>query len=455
MARSVGLDVHKRVVEACVLEPSGRIQSRCRFPCTREEIERFARGYLSSSDRVALEATTNTWGVVSLLRPWVSEVVVSNPMRTKAIAEAKVKTDKVDAKTLGDLLRTDFLPNVWQPDEATLSLRRLTARRAGLVADRTAIKNRIHSVLHQRLIATPMDEIFGKVGMAWLRTVSLDKEGRTAIDSDLRLLETLEKEIGLLDEELSKKGYGDPRVKLLMTLPGVDVSVAMTLLSAWGDIERFSEADKAASYLGLVPRTKQSAEHCYNGPITKEGRSHARWMLVQAAHHLGKHPGPLGVFFRRLVQKKGHNVAIVATARKLAVIAWHMLKHNEPYRYATPETTQAKLSRLRVKATGQRRPRSPRAGRERQATPEGCGRVQRVPALPEVYQAEGLPPALEPKELKEAERRMLRRMKITGFVQEIQKPKIVILKKRTVQNDPQQDAEGTSPKGPDPSSGGA
>src|SRR5207302_11482476 len=130
------------------------------------------------------------------------------------------------------------------------------------------------------------------------------------------------------------------------------VTVAQTVLAALGDVGRFPDGDHAASYLGLVPSTKQSAEHCYHGPITKAGNGHARWVLIQAAQHLRLHPGPLGVFFRRLAKKQNYNVAVVATARKLVVIAWHLLTNNEPYRYAQPRSTEGKLQRLRVKATG-------------------------------------------------------------------------------------------------------
>jgi hypothetical protein len=126
------------------------------------------------------------------------------------------------------------------------------------------------------------------------------------------------------------------------------------MLAAWGDAKRFPDGDHAASYLGLAPCTKQSAEHCYHGPITKRGNALARWMLIEAAQHLDKHPGPLGNFFRRLARKKNRNVAVVAAARKLAVIGWQMLTSGEPYRYAIPRSTEAKLAKLRGQATGRR-----------------------------------------------------------------------------------------------------
>ncbi len=418
--RYAGLDVHKQVIEACFLSADGQVLRRDRLALSRSYLETYAREILQPSDRVALEATTNTWAVVEILRPHVAEVVVSNPVTTKAIASAKVKTDKVDAAVLAHLLRLDYLPKVWQPDEATQQLRQLTGYRASLVSDRTRIKNRLHAVLAQRLLAPPQDRLFSAEGLAWLAELQLDAQGRMLIDSDLRLLAHVERELELLDQELCRRGYQQAQVKLLMTLPGVNVAVATALVAAVGDITRFRQADEVASYLGLVPSTKQSADHCYHGPITKAGRSHARWLLVQAAHHAAKHPGPLGVFFRRLAKKKNYNVAVVAAARKLAVIAWHMLVHNEPYRYAQPKPTQMKLARLRVKATGKKRTSGPRKGVKCQAKLPGGSRT--IKPLAQVYQEEALPAVSQ---LKPGERRMLARSGVDNFADSLAQEHVV------------------------------
>jgi hypothetical protein len=172
----------------------------------------------------------------------------------------------------------------------------------------------------------------------------------------------------------------------------VDVAVAESLLAALGDVDRFPDGNRAAAYLGLVPSTYQSGEHCYHGHITKQGRSHARWLLVQAAQHIDRHPGPLGVFFRRIARKKNRNVAVVATARKLVSIAWQMLKHNEPYRYAQPQTVQSKFDRLRLRATGKRRKTGSGKGSPRPASYGSGQRTRAVAALDAVYAAEQLPP---------------------------------------------------------------
>jgi transposase len=387
------VDVHKRVVEACVIDASGRVVERLRLALSRQYLETFARKVLRPTDHVALEATTNSWGVARLLQAQVASVTVSNPLATKAIAQAKVKTDKVDARVLAQLLRCDYLPAVWLPDEATQQMRELTSRRTRLSGQRTAIYNRLHAVLAMRLIVPPGKELFNEEGLEWLRQVSLDGQGRLLIDSDLRLLESVQRELAHLDRELAQRAWEDGRVRLLMTLPGVDVAVASALVAAWGDVTRFADGDHAAAYLGLAPSTRQSAEHCYHGPITKAGRSHTRWMLVQAAQHLGKHPGPLGHFFRKLLRRKNRNVAVVAGARKLAVIAWHMLTKNQPYRYALPKTTQGKLARLRVRVTGVRRRGGGIKGVKSQARLPGGSRT--IKPLGQIYQEEGLP-ALAP-----------------------------------------------------------
>ena len=355
------LDLHKKIVDAVLLDEHGAPAWCGRFPATRAALENFARAHLSPQYRVALEATTHTWAVVAILEPFVAEVVVSNPLRTRAIAAAKIKTDRVDALVLAQLLRSDFLPRVWQPDPQTRHLRSVSTERANLVADQTRLKNRIHAVLHQRLIEPPAGDLFQPASRRWLAQLELDPLGRHTLDRHLRQLARLQEELTALTDQLAVQAHADPRTRLLMTLPGIDFPVAQTLLAALGDVDRFPNADRAAAYLGLVPSTRQSAEHCYHGRITKQGNSHARWMLVQAAQSLARHPGPLGVFFRRLQKKKNRNVAVVATARKLVTVAWHMLRANEPYRYAQPATDLrgAVQQHGRVKRPGHRG-RSPR-----------------------------------------------------------------------------------------------
>jgi transposase len=111
----------------------------------RESIQTFAAECLQPSDQIVMEASTNTWEVTELILPRVAKVAIANPLKVKAITEAKTKTDKVDAEVLAQLFRCDFLPGVWIPDKKTRLLREMCAHRAALVADQTRIKNRIQS----------------------------------------------------------------------------------------------------------------------------------------------------------------------------------------------------------------------------------------------------------------------------------------------------------------------
>ena len=245
-------------------------------------------------------------------------------------------------------------------------------------------------MLARRLISAPEGEIFGGSGLAWLEKVDLEPFDRALVDADLRLLEAIERQSATIDAMIVTESYDDPDVQLLMTMPGLDYTVAHALKATLADIGRFPAADKAASYLGLVPSVKQSAGKCYHGPITKAGASQVRWLLVQAAQCVSRHPGPLGAFFRKLEKRKNRNVAVVATARKLVTIAWHMLKNKEPYRYAVPRSTDEKLASLRVRATGTKRKSGNPKGAK--CVPKlGTGESRTVHSLDEVYNRQDLP----------------------------------------------------------------
>ncbi len=387
------LDLHRREIEAATFDDDGRLTHRERLATSAPAIAAFAQAHLSPLHHLVVEATFNTWAIVDLLKPFVASITVSNPLLTKAIASAKIKTDKIDVTVLAHLLRLNYLPAVWTPDPATRELRRQTTERAYLTADRTRLKNRIHAVLHQRLIHPPVS-LFTDAGLHWLNQLSLDPVGRRALDRLLAQLTLIEQQILDSAYTLNVQAHADPRVRLLMTLPGVGSATAQTLLAALGDLSRFPTANHAAAYLGLVPSTSQSGDKTYHGPITKRGSSHARWMLV--AQNVDDHPGPLGAFFRKLARKKKRNIAVVATARKLVILAWHLLPTNQPYRYAIPRSTEEKLRKLRVEATGQRRKTGPPRGQFAPPLLAPGVRSRLTKSLPDIYLSEDLPPLTPP-----------------------------------------------------------
>ena len=430
--RYVGLDVHKDVVEYCILDSEGRKLDGGNFICEQSVIVNFAKNVLSPKDHVALETTANTWTVVDILEPFVEKIVVGNPLKTKIIAEAKVKTDKVDAMILAQLLRCNFLPDVWVPDKQTRERRRISSFRKSLVQNVTATKNRIKGILNHLLIKHEVS--WTKQGLEELKKLNLPPVERTIMNSEIASLEHLKLQIANIEAEIQKLAFADDNIRILMTLPGFNYNAATAVLAVLGDISRFKDADHVASYLGLVPRVKQSANSCHYGSITKTGSALARTMLCEAAQCLLKHDGPLGVFARRILAKKGWNKAVIAGARKLATIAYRMLKNNEPYRYAVAARTQDKLRNLRNKAGGAKLPPPPRYRYDAEVQknrPKGDFQVRYVPPLADVYKNEGLPLALTFSELSSGEQRVLKEMGMAEKIQANEKVGIITRAKKS------------------------
>jgi transposase len=348
--RCIGLDVHREFVQVAIWQ-DGLVRQAGQIAATPEALRVFADS-LAASDEVALEATGNTHAIVRLLAGRVARVVVSNPQKTRAIAEAKVKTDKVDAEILAQLLAADYLPAVWVADEDTQARRRQVARRAHIVRQRTRLKNQVQAILHRNLVPRcPAADVFGRKGRAWLAEQALPADERRAVGALLRQLDFHAQELRLIDTELARVALGCENTKRLMTIPGVDVAVAMSITAAVGDFSRFSSPNKLVRYLGLNPRVKQSGgQPASHGRIAKQGRAHARGMLVEAAWVAVKTPGPLRAFFERVRARRGMQIAVVATARKLAVLCWHMITRGEDYAFARPSLTAKKLRALELKA---------------------------------------------------------------------------------------------------------
>ncbi len=369
MGRVIGLDVSKHSAEVAILEPGSPSCRRQRFVASPAGIRAFA-DKLGPDDIVALESCTNAFAFYRLLCQHAGKVVISNPLKTRVIAEAKVKTDKVDAEILARLLAADFLPPVWVPDVFTDQLRHWVSHRQGLVTQRTQVKNRVHAILHRNLMTEEVSDLFGKAGRAFLDNVELPVTERNLLDADLRTIDFLKAEILAAEKALAEAIYKDEQILRLLTIPGIALTSAAGLRAAIGDIRRFRAPANLVSYFGLNPSVYQSGLKAYTGHISRRGRSHARTICVEAAHQLVRVPGPFHAFFLRLRRRKPYNVAITAAARKLVVLVWHMLTKNEDYRYTSLALTREKRNRLHRLATGERPPRATRraaAGSRHQA----------------------------------------------------------------------------------------
>src|SRR5579859_7302238 len=349
VGRAIGLDVHREFCEVAICE-DGEVRSGGRVPATPDGITALAES-LVASDRVALEVTGSCWEVARILEPHVNRVVVVSPDDT-GITSARAKTDKLDARTLASLLWKGELEAVWMPDERCRILRRRLARREQLMRARTRSKNEIHATLQRRLQPKPpCSDLFGVKGREWLSTLELPPEERESVDAAMRHVEFLDQEIAAVERLIAQQALSWPEIRRLMTVPGVNLICAASFIAAVGDPYRFLTSRKLVAYLGLDPKVRQSGEGpARSGRISKRGSASARWALVEAAWSVVLQPGPLHGFYERTKQRRGHGKAIVATARKLAVLFWCMLTRSEDYAHQQPSLTRKKLRRLEITA---------------------------------------------------------------------------------------------------------
>ena len=347
--RFIGMDVHRDWCEVAVAE-GGELRSGERVKAEPEALELFAQS-LAPDDQVVLEATFGAARIAEIIEPHVARVVVCDPRRL-AKADSR-KTDRRDARKLAQLLASGFLDEVWTPDEQTRSLRRLVARRASIVRARTRAKNEVHAALGRNLCPRPpMKDLFGRAGRRWLAGVELPEEEQITVDGCLRQIDFSGTELAEIDRVLAQRALASPEARRLMTVPGVNVQTAIGFLASVGDVGRFSSPKKLVAYLGLDPRVRQSGESAArHGRISKAGRASARHVLSESAWSVAMTPGPMKAFFERLRARRGAQVAAVATARKLAVLFWHLLTREENYAFARPSMTRQKLRALEL-ATG-------------------------------------------------------------------------------------------------------
>jgi hypothetical protein len=210
----------------------------------------------------------------------------------------------------------------------------------------------VHAVLMRRLVGKPpISDVFGVRGRAWLARLELPVDERLTADGCLRHIDMLDEEIGLVERAIAVDALASPEMRRLLTIPGLNAVTACALIGAIGDLRRFPAPQHLVGYLGLDPRVIQSgSEPARHGRISRQGPGEGRHVLVEAACYLARTIGPMRAVHQRIRAHRGANLATVAVARKLAVICWHMLAHEEDYALARPSLTREKLRRLELMA---------------------------------------------------------------------------------------------------------
>jgi transposase len=348
--RVIGMDIHRTFAEAVMIDGDKLIRLG-RVNMSRDHLAAFA-AKLTHEDHVVVEATGNAQAVVETVAPFVGRVIVANPRQVHLIAKARIKTDVIDATVLARLYASGFLPEVWVPDQRTMSLRRQVTRRNQVVRQRIRLKTMIQAILHAHLVPQcPHADIAGPKGRAWLLAQQLPDDETAAIERHLREYDRLSEDLRVLERELARDALGSAETKRLMTIPGIDMVVAVGLLAAIGPIDRFTSPSRLVAFLGLNPSVHQSGNSpARHGRITKQGPCHARTMLVEAAWQAVRGPGPLRAFYERVRGRRGTHVAAVAVARKIAVIVWHLLTRGEDYAWVRTALHAKKLRDLELRS---------------------------------------------------------------------------------------------------------
>ena len=326
-----GIDIHKKYSVYTAMDKDGIVLSRGEVPNEPKALAQIINRDGEGSKAV-IEATCNWYYIYDLLEGIADEVCVAHPLHTKAIASARVKTDKVDSTTLAHLLRADLIPKSYIPPQEVRELRQLLRYRASLVRISTQVKNKIHAILIKNGLDYHFSDLFGRAGRGWLSQLRLCPVYQDAIQGYLRILDILQEEIKRANKEVDSQAKADPKVRLLVSIPGIGPYSALTILSEIGDVHRFPNSTNLVSYAGLATCVHSSGGITRYGSITKEGSPWLRWILTQAAHVAVRRPGYLQEYYRRIAFKKGKNTAIIAVARKILVISYYLLKRGEFYR---------------------------------------------------------------------------------------------------------------------------
>ena len=325
---SVGIDLHRNRSHVAVIDGNGELSLSRRIVNGRETFLELLGG-LEGESRIAVEATYGWEWLAELLEDAGYDIHLAHPLRTRAIAAARVKTDAVDAKTLAHLLRADLLPEAYVAPRELRDLRELLRHRIALTAMRSALKNRVHAILAKHGITRQHSDLFGKGGRQFLGELELREPPRRRLDSLLALIDDFDREIEQTTKEIDQRARADDRVDVLCQIRGVGRYTAMLIIAEVGEIERFPDARHLCAWAGLTPTVRSSDGKARLGHISRQGSPALRWALVEAAQKCTTGGGPLREPFERITKRRGRKVAKVAVARHILTLSYYGLRDGE------------------------------------------------------------------------------------------------------------------------------
>jgi transposase len=346
----IGVDYHKAYSHIVVQDTAGKTLRSGRVRNDSRAVADFLSRY-SDNAHAVMEATRNWMVMFDWLDEICDEVKLAHPLKVKAIAEAKIKTDKIDATVLAHLLRADLVPTAHASSQRAREVRLALRERMFYVRLRTMVKNRIVTAVdrypEQRAALKQYRDLFGAAGRKQLAAIAVSAIDRIQIDRGLAFIDDIARRIKECEGTIKTLSKDNANVKRLQTLPGIGEFFARLIDAEIDDIARFRSASKLAAYAGLVPSTYSSGGKTFHGRIIKQGNKWLRWAFVEAVAPAVSHDPELSAYYQRLKVTKGANRAKVATARRLLTIAFVLLRDGRSYqrRSATPRGEE-NLSRL-------------------------------------------------------------------------------------------------------------
>jgi transposase len=347
----IGCDFHTRYQQmAMAREETGELLSERRLDHESGEAQAFYRSLQNFQEpvRVGIEATGPIHWFERLLAELGHELWIGDSAKIRASEVRKQKTDERDARLILDLLLAKRFPKIWVPTPAERDLRQLLWHRHKLVCLRTMLTNQLHFLAMSQGLCRKK-KLFTKKGRAELGSLTLGPWASRRREELLKLLGQLDPPIAELDRAVSEEAKRREDAVLLMTHPGIGPVTSLAFVLAIGPITRFSRSKKIASYLGLNPSEVSSGGKRRLGAISKQGNSMVRWLLVEAAQQAMRRDPALRQDYLRLKFRRGHAVAKVAIARKLAVRMYWMLRSGADYaqlvrRQGSPAATLVNVS---------------------------------------------------------------------------------------------------------------
>ena len=327
----LGIDLHLKRTYVVLMDSKGEVIDERRMP--NAKMAGYLEKHVPQETYAVLEATRNWPFMYDLLTEHVARVELAHPKEVKAIANAAVKTDRIDASVLAHLARMNYLPTAYAAPKEVRDLRLYTRHRSWLVGHRTQAKNRLQAVLASYNLASPVSDLFGVKGREFLEEVKeeLRPAARRVIADNLILIDQLDIQITELEQEIPLTEEQAHSIQLLMSMPGVGKVTALTILAEIGHISRFKSSKALCNWAGLTPRVRQSDAIVRHGKISKQGSAYLRSAMGQAALVASRFSPRWYRVHEQLAKRRGKRCARVAVARRLLTVIYYMLKRDQPY----------------------------------------------------------------------------------------------------------------------------